>query len=491
MNAVTPGQIVAQLALIAVLIGLNAFFVMVEFAAVASRRSRIDQMAADDNRGARVMQRWLTDSHSRDRLIAASQLGVTVVSLALGDLGERTFALILDPLFANDTLPGAINSLIRALPLTLSLVIVSSFHVVFGEQVPKVAALRGPEQAAALLSQPMRVFEWFTSPLVWLLDRAASAVVRVLGFEPTGAHSVLYSVEELKQIVRESEEGGVLAEQEREMLNAVFDIRDLVTRQVMIPRTEIKMIDADEPFEALIALAVNSPHTKIPVYETDADHVIGVVYIKELVKALANPREQRTIRSLTREVLLVPGGLPVENLLARFRSRRQQIAIVLDEFGGTAELVTLEDIIEEIVGDLTDQFETSEIPEVQRLKDGSALLDGLILITEVNDEFKLHIVDANYDTLGGHIMGQLERIPEVGDTVTEDGVTWRVEAMDGMRVERVTLLAAQPDTPPIPPANVPPAIKPFDDITAKPNSSPNAAPVANDVKENIPPTPKT
>jgi len=448
----TPAQITAQLLLLVALIGLNAFFVMVEFAAVASRRSRIDQMVATGSRGAQVMQRWLSDSKSRDRLIAASQLGVTMVSLALGDLGERTFTLLLSPVFDNAQVPDALVGILRALPLTLSLIIVSSFHVVFGEQVPKVVALRAPEQAAALLSLPMRVFEWITSPLVWLLDRAASRVVRLLGFEASGAHSVLYSVEELKQIVRESEESGVLAEQEREMLNAVFDIRDLVTRQVMIPRTEIKMIDADEPFEALVKLAVESPHTKIPVYESDADHVIGVVYIKELVKVLANPSEHSTIRSLTREVLLVPGALPVENLLARFRSRHQQIAIVLDEFGGTAGLVTLEDIIEEIVGDLADQFETGEVPEMQRLKDGSALIDGLMLITEVNGEFKLHIVDENYDTIGGHIMGRLERIPDVGDTITEGGILLRVEAMNGMRIERISVLpviVAKPSDVPV------------------------------------------
>ncbi len=435
----TPGQIVAQLLFLVVLIGLNAFFVMVEFAAVAARRSRIDQMAAAGSRGARIMGHWLSEPARRDRLIAASQLGVTVVSLALGDQGERTFSLILSPIFEKAIVPNVLKGILQALPLTLSLIIVSSFHVVFGEQVPKVAALRAPERAAALLSVPMRAFEWLTTPFVWALDRAASTVVRLIGLEPGGAHSVLYSVEEIKQIMRESEEGGVLGEQEREMLVGVFDIRDLVTRQVMIPRTEIKMIDVDEPLEALIKLTVESAHTKFPIYETDTDHVIGVVYVKDLVRVMASPGVPTTLRTLMRDVLLVPGALPVPNLLARFRSRHQQIAIVLDEFGGTAGLVTLEDIIEEIVGDLADQFETGERPELQRLKDGSASLDGLMLISEINSEFKLHIVDDNYDTLGGHIMGKLERIPEVGDSITEEDAILRVEVMDGMRVERVSL----------------------------------------------------
>ena len=393
------------------------------------------------------MQRWLSDPRQRDRLIAASQLGVTVVSLALGDQGERTFELLLNPLVANAPLDGTLASVLRALPLTLSLIIISSFHVVFGEQVPKVIALRTPEQAATWLSAPMRAFEWITTPLVWLLDRAASGVVRGLGLEPTGAHSTLYSVEELKQIVRESEESGVLAEQEREMLDAVFDIRDLVTRQVMISRTEIKMIDAEARLDELITLAIESPHSKFPVYETDADNVIGVVYVKDLVKALSARREQHTIRSLMRDVLLVPDTLPVENLLARFRHRRQQIAIVLDEFGGTEGLVTLTDIVEELVGEVADEFETQAAPEMQRFKDGSALLDGRMSIAEVNEAFRLNLIDPNYDTVGGFVMGRLDRVAEVGDTVPVNDVILRVEAMDGLRIERVSVRQVRRDLP--------------------------------------------
>ncbi len=453
---VTAGEIALQLLLLVTLIALNAFFVMIEFAAVASRRSRIDQLVADGNRGARAMQQWLSDPRQRDRLIAASQLGVTVVSLALGNQGEKTFETLLKPLFANMPLSTTLASIVGALPLTLSLIIVSSFHVVFGEQVPKVVALRAPEQMAAWLSAPMRVFEWFTTPLVWLLDRAASAVIRLLGFEPSGAHSTLYSVEELKQIVRESEESGVLAVQEREMLNAVFDIRDLVTRQVMIPRTEIKMIDAEARLEELITLALESPHTKFPVFENDADNVIGVVYVKDLMRALARTGEPRTIRSLVRDVLLVPDTLPVEHLLARFRSRRQQIAIVLDEFGGTEGLVTLADIVEELVGELADEFQKSEPPELQRLKDGSSLIDGRMLLTELNEEFKLTLDDFNYDTVGGYVMGRLDRLPEVGDTITlDDSLVMRVEMMDGLRVERVSLRPPRRELPKMPPPGEP------------------------------------
>jgi CBS domain containing-hemolysin-like protein len=437
------GQLLSQLLLLVVLIGLNAFFVIIEFAVIVSRRSRIDQMAAEGGAGAKIVQRWLMTPKGRDRLVAASQLGITIVSLALGNQGELTFELIFAGLFGHLQVPPALSGLIQATPLILSLIIVSSFHVVFGEQVPKVAALRNPEGIAAFFANPMRIFEILTSPLVWVLDKTATTVVTAFGLSASGVHSSLYTVEELKQLVRESEQSGVLAESEREMLDAVFDIRDMLTRQVMIPRTEIKMIDADARFEDLLRLATESPHTKFPVYESDPDLIIGVVYVKDLIKAMTNPKEQRTVRSLVREVLLVPENLPVENLLAQFQSRRQQIAIVLDEFGGTAGLVTLEDIIEEIIGDMADQFDSSVAPEIQRLKDGTASIAGLMNIAEFNHEFGLALVDENYDTLGGYVMGQLERIPVVGDKVLlPNGATLRVEAMDGRRVERISLLPA-------------------------------------------------
>ncbi len=450
---ISIGQILSQLLLVVVLIAINAFFVTMEFAVVVARRSRVDQIAAEGSAGGRTLQRWLSTPRERDKLVAAAQLGITIVSLALGNQGEIAFSLLINKLFGGVAVPPELSGLIRALPLIISLLIVSGFTVVFGEQVPKIAALRNPEGLAVLLAPVMRIFVALTQPLVWLLDKAASGVLRMFGLHVEGAHTSIYTVEELRQIVRESEQTGVLAENEREMLNSIFDIRDLVTRQVMIPRTEMKMVDADARFDELVKLATTSPHTKFPVYEEDADHVIGVLYVKDLIKALSNPREQRTIRSLTREVLLVPDTLPVEDLLARFRGRRQQIAIVLDEFGGTAGLVTLEDIIEEIIGDLTDQFEAPSRPDVQRLKNGSASITGLMKISEFNDEFDSHLVDPNYDTIGGYIMGRLERIAAVGDSVAlENGMTLRVEAMDGMRIERISLLP--------PPAKAAPAVKP-------------------------------
>jgi CBS domain containing-hemolysin-like protein len=445
IEPISGGEILARLLFLGILIGLNAFFVMIEFSLVVSRRSRIDHLSASGSRGAKIVQRWLSDPKQRERLIAASQLGVTIVSLALGDQGERTFDVIITPMFNGLPLSPALAGVIRGLPLLLSLIIVSSVHVVMGEQVPKVAALRNAEKVISTLSLPMRLFTVVAAPLIWLLDRAATLVLRLIGLEGSDAHAVLYTVEDLKQIMRESEEGGVLAEQEREMITAVIDFRDIVTRQVMVPRTEVAMVEADAPISNLLEQAIQTPHTKFPVYEADPDHVVGVVFTKELVKLLAegNFDRSRKIRTMMRDVLFVPDSLGVEHLLARFRAKHQQLAIVLDEFGGTAGIVTVEDILEEIVGDLRDEFESQIPPPIQRLKNGESSIEGLMQITEFNDQFATHIVDENYDTMGGFIMGQLERIPVVGDTITTNDLTLKVAAMDNLRVERITVIPVQ------------------------------------------------
>lgn len=214
----------------------------------------------------------------------------------------------------------------------------------------------------------------------------------------------------------------------------------MVTRQVMIPRTEVIMIDIEAAINDLVKLADTLPYSKFPVYEGDSDHIAGVVYVKDLIHVLANHQETVSIRDLIREAIFVPETLPVDQLLARFRAQRQHIAVVLDEYGGTAGIATLDDLLEELVGEVQDQFEENEQPEIQRLSDGSAVVSGLALISEVNEAFKLHITDENYDTIAGFVMGQLERIPVPGDTIELDGIVMRVQSMDDLRIDRLAIL---------------------------------------------------
>jgi putative hemolysin len=431
-----------NLLLILVLVGLNGFFVSVEFAAVASRRSRLDMLEGGNQHAAQIVKRWLENPVARDRLIAASQLGITIVSLALGAVGENSFEQVLAPYFEQVQLPTTLDFLgpmLAALPLILSLIIVTSLHVVLGEQVPKVATLHAPEEFALVVARPMdifsRVFSWF----VGILDWATRTVLHLIGIEMVGEHSLFYSVEEIKRIVSDSTEGGLIDAPEGEMLNAIFDLSALMVRQVMIPRTEMTAVEADASLDQVVALSIENTYTKFPVYEDDLDQILGVIHLRDVIRAMHDPDQQNCkARDLCREALFMPESISVNKLLREFRQRRQHIAIVLDEFGGTAGLVTLEDLLEEIVGEVSDPFDTT-IPDVEILADGTLLIDGLALIDDINDELGLNLVEPNYDTIAGYILGKLGRIPKVNDVIEADSIRLQVLSMDGMRIERVSL----------------------------------------------------
>lgn len=427
---------------ILLLVALNGFFVSVEFAAVTSRRSRIELLAESGNVAANIVKTWLENPAARDRLIASSQLGITMVSLALGAVGENTFQVLLQPLFQNLSLPPAyqmLGRLLAGLPLLLSLIIVTSIHVVMGEQVPKVATLHNPERFATLVARPMRIFSMVFKWFINILDWATRQVLGLAGLAMVGEHTLMYSVEEIKHILSESEEGGVIEPPEREMLNAIFDLGDLLARQVMVPRTEIVAVEADTPLPEIISLISKSTFTKFPVYEDNLDQILGIVHVKDLLQAMQSEDcKNCTARSLAREPIYVPETIPVSSLLQKFRANRQHIAIVLDEYGGTAGLVTLEDLLEEIVGEVSDPFDTVK-PEIQTMPDGTILVDGLTLIEEVNEQLGLHLEDPNYDTIAGYMLGRLGRIPRPKESIDGDGVRLQVEAMDGLRIARLRL----------------------------------------------------
>lgn len=434
-----------QFLFIFLLIGLNAFFVGVEFAVVASRRSRLDLLASPENGAAKLVRAWLEDDAARDRLIAAAQLGITVVSLALGSVGEKAFEALLAPIFEDLRLPENLaffSRLLAGLPLIISLAVVTSFHVVLGEQVPKVAVLRGPERfallAAPLMNGFIKIFWWFIS----LLDWATRMILKFFGLSANGhAHSAVITADELKQIVSGPEVEGVIEPPERAMLSAVIDFGALVVRQVMVPRIDIIAIDANVPISEAIQMAAIHGLTKLPVFEDNLDQVVGVLHVKDLLPLLQQADyHQRTARELAREALFVPETVSVNNLLLHMRARRQHLAITLDEFGGTAGLVTLEDLLEEIIGDVRDEFDL-DLPDIQLMADGSAILDGMAMIEDVNEKFGLNLYDPNYDTIAGFVLGKLGRIPQNGDIVDDKDqkIRLKVDLMERLRIARIHL----------------------------------------------------
>lgn len=423
--------------LILLLVALNGFFVATEFAVITARKTRIRLQAEEGNTAAQQVLIWLENPQARDRLIAAAQLGITIVSLALGAVGENTFEVLLEPVFHSLEIPvqwSRIEPVLTALPLVFSLIIVTSLHVVLGEQVPKVAALESPDRMAILAAKPMR---WFSSVFSWfvnVLDWATRSILGLLGIKSSGdSHSLIYTVDELKQILVESEEVGTIESPQREMLLAIFDFFRLNVRQVMIPRTEIIALPTETPLDESIQTAVQTRFSKFPVYEGDLDNIIGIVHIKDLLRAQQKEgNEILSAGSLVREPLLIPESSTVRTLMGQFRAHSRHIAIVLDEYGGTAGLITLEDALEEIVGEISGPFD-EETPEIQRINQNTVLADGLAAIEEVNQTLGTNFNNPNYDTIAGYLLGHLDHIPVKGETIIlAGGIQLQVVSMDGL-----------------------------------------------------------
>ena len=431
----TIGENLIRLVAVIFLVLMNGFFVAAEFALVSVRGTRIKELVAQGNSAAKWAAKALEHP---DQVIAATQLGITLASLSLGWIGEPALSHLLQPLI--ERLPVNLQSgASHSLAVGISFSIITFLHVVVGELMPKSIALQNPEATSLWVARPTLWTEWLFKPFIWALNGTGNALLKMIGVNPADGHELVHSVEELKMIVAASAEEGVVETEERKMLHAIFDFGELLVRQVMIPRTEFTAFEADIRLEEAIDIAIHSLFTKFPVYDDDLDDIIGIVHIKDLLRAAHNPeRRDCKVRELVREAYFVPESVPVKSVLQQFRIQRRHIAIVMDEFSGTAGLVTLEDLMEEIVGEVSDPFDNTQ-PEIQKRPDGSVMLDGLALIEEVNTELSLNLQDLNYDTIAGFVMGNLNSIPEVGDIIEREGIRLRVEEMDGMRIARLML----------------------------------------------------
>jgi CBS domain containing-hemolysin-like protein len=436
---------------VAFFVFMNGFFVAAEFGLVSVRRTRIEQLVAEGNRAAVVARRAILDP---DSFIAATQLGITLASLSLGWIGEPALARLINPLFT--FLPEAwVGAAAHSIAGTVAFIIITFLHVVVGELAPKSIALQHPERTALAVARPTEIALLVFRPAIWALNGAGNFLLRLLGIQPASGHELLlrllgiqpasgheqvHSVQELKMLIEASHEEGVLEEQEEQMLQAVFDMRAIRALQVMVPRTEMVCIPADAKLEKVVELAAQSSLTKFPVFEGDLDHIVGVVYVKDVIRHIREQEDEVVTGALMREALFLPEAVLVAELLAAFRRARQHIAILVDEYGGTVGLVTLEDLLEEIVGDIQDAFD-HDGPGVQRMPDGSVIIDGMTQVEDVNEALSLSLDDPYYTTIGGLVMGCLDRIPAVGDEVTvgDQGVRLRVKEMDGLRVSLVRL----------------------------------------------------
>ena len=369
------------------------------------------------------------------RFIAAMQLGVTVTSLAIGALGEQALTELFDPVMAT------------ALAVALSLLLLTFFHVVVGELVPKGISLGHPERTALFVAPPVRLFFFVFKPLIWFLQRSSEVTLRLLGLEPPGADGAAYSEAELKLLLERSTVEGELEEEEQEMLYKVFDFADKEAADVMVPRPEVVVVAADMPPEECLSKVLDSPYTRFPVYRETPEHIVGVLHLRDLLNAM-NDRGIAgvEIEEILRPPYIVPETKDIAALLTEFRRTNQHMAIVVDEYGDMEGIVTLEDVIEEIVGEIEDEFDLPD-ESVERLDDGRIRIDGTFPIDDFNEQFGTELPIEDYHTMGGYVFGLLGRAPEQGDQIDEDGLRFTVVDLEGTRIERLEVeFLARPES---------------------------------------------
>jgi magnesium and cobalt exporter, CNNM family len=459
-----PASTVAvDIAIVFILVLANAFFVASEFALVSVRKTRIDQLAAEGNGTAAVVQRAV---HNLDRYIAATQVGITLASLLLGGIGERTLEPILAFLFG--WVPQQWWVITRTgLVAGFAYFIMTALHVIIGELMPKSIALQRPERTALWIGRPMTFFAALFSPLIWMLNGIGNFLLRRLGFHAAEGHSQVHSPEELDMIFTESHKGGEINQTEFEILHRVVRFSDTNVRAVMIPRLEMQALPVSISRQALTAFLKSRPHTRIPVYEDSLDEILGVVNSKDLehlynrvlsqeleqLKSAISDRSdgQRALDDMqaTAETMLdlrpilidgtfVPETIQIDQLLNEFKKRRQQLAIIIDEYGGTSGIITLADLLEQVFGDLPDEAGESE-PEILQRPDGSIQVAGGVSIDEVNELFGLGFPSEEAITMAGLIINALGRTAAAGDEVEINGVRLRVERVTRFRISTLSL----------------------------------------------------
>jgi CBS domain containing-hemolysin-like protein len=415
-----------------VLVALNGFFVAAEFALVRVRDSRLVQLEQEGSTRAARARAALQDL---DAYLSVCQVGITVASLALGWVGEPAVSALISPLLHGVGIEN--ERIVEVIAVILGFSVITYAHLVFGEQAPKYFSIQRAEGTSMWISGPLRFFMVLFRPLVWLVNTSTNFILRPWGIR-LGEEMEAHSEEELRIMISSSVASGELNPQEHDYLNNVFDFGDTVAREVMVPRPDIEALPTTASLEELVERAAFGRYTRYPVYEGDLDHVLGAVHVKDLFRAAKEDGDGFDIRPLIRDCLVVPETKRIEQILREFQSRKLQMAIVIDEWGSVEGLITIEDVVEELVGEIQDEFDEDEAA-IEPLGENTYAVDGRIPITDVNDYFDLDLPHEDFDTIGGFVLGSLGRPPEPGDVVPADGVTLRVKAVDGPRVSMLTL----------------------------------------------------
>jgi CBS domain containing-hemolysin-like protein len=425
-----PLPLALKLVLILLLVFMNGFFVSAEFAMVKVRSSRIDSLASGGHKRARFASHLTSNL---DGFLSACQLGITLASLGLGWIGEPAIASLLERWFTQVGLRGEV--LTHTVAFAIAFTFITVLHIVLGELAPKTIAIRKSERVTLLAAAPLVLFHRIMYPFIWVLNGMANRLLKLVGIEPASEQESAHTEEEIRILVKESHKNGLIDNTELTLMDNIFDFAETNAREIMIPRTEMVCLYADLSFEDNKAIALKEMHTRYPVCDGDKDNIIGFVHIKDILKV--SSQNLKDIRTITRPMTTVPESMQISTLLKLMQKRRTQIAILIDEYGGTSGLVTLEDIMEEIVGEIQDEFD-EERPEVEKRDELTHSISGMMLIEEVNSYFGLDIETDDYDTIGGWLYSKIEIPPKPNQRVQADhNLEFIVEETDHLRISRI------------------------------------------------------
>lgn len=412
-----------------VFVAVNAFFVAAEFSIVKIRRSRLEEIEAHGNKKAKLA---IKVTSSLDSYLSATQLGITLASLALGWIGEPALAVIIDPLFGPWLKDDPI--LMHSVSIATAFTIITLMHVVFGELVPKSIAIQKTETAVMLVVRPLYLFAQIFRPIIYVFDHLAALALKMIGIQPAHDSDLVHSEEEIKLIAGASQRGGIIDKTESEIIKNAVDFSDKIAREIMVPRQDMECLYLENTYEENFDVVKQSNHTRYPVCDEDKDNIVGMVHLRDILMK----EGEKDITKMLREVLFVPESLSVSEVLHTMKRRRIHMAIVIDEYGGTSGLISMEDVLEELVGDIQDEHDTADDVYEKRLEDGSFEFLGMTLLDEAMEYMGLRTLDEHEeDTIGGYVFGLLARKPKVGDVVDCPLCSFEILEIDGFRVKKV------------------------------------------------------
>jgi CBS domain containing-hemolysin-like protein len=418
--------------IIAILIALTAFFVASEFAIVKIRSSRIDQLIEEGSSSAVSAKKVISNL---DEYLSACQLGITITALGLGWLGESTFEKMLRPLFLGLNVPESIT---HVLSIGIAFAAITFLHVVVGELAPKTLAIQKAEAITLVMSRPLILFYKVLYPIIWILNGSARITAKFFGLKPVSENEIAHTEEELRIILSESYKSGEINQSEFKYVNKIFEFDNRIAKEIMVPRTEIVSLSKEDTLETFLKVLREEKFTRYPIIDGDKDHIIGLINIKEVMTDLIGNEKlsTETLENYTRPIIRVIETIPIHDLLVKMQKDRVHMAILMDEYGGTSGLVTVEDILEEIVGEIRDEFDMDEIPMIRKIKEKHYIIDSKVLVTEVNDLLGTEIDDEDIDTIGGWMLTENYEAKE-GDVIFHDAYNFKILDMEEHHIKYI------------------------------------------------------